>query len=40
MPHPIHFHGQRFLVVSVNGKSNPDLAWKDTYMVGAARRPF
>jgi suppressor of ftsI len=35
MPHPIHFHGQRFLVPFVNGKPNPDLAWKDTYMVGA-----
>ncbi|MDB5047024.1 MAG: hypothetical protein JWO30_95 [Fibrobacteres bacterium] len=33
MPHPIHFHGQRFLVVRVNGKTNPDLAWKDTYLV-------
>lgn len=36
MPHPIHFHGQRFLVVRVNGKPNPDLAWKDTYLVPAA----
>jgi suppressor of ftsI len=36
MPHPIHFHGQRFLVVRVNGKTNPNLAWKDTYMVPAA----
>jgi suppressor of ftsI len=36
MPHPIHFHGQRFLVLRVNGKTNPDLAWKDTYMVPSA----
>jgi suppressor of ftsI len=36
MPHPIHFHGQRFLVVRVNGKPNPVLAWKDTYMVPSA----
>jgi suppressor of ftsI len=35
MPHPIHFHGQRFLVLRVNGKTNPVLAWKDTYMVPA-----
>ena len=35
MPHPIHFHGQRFLVVAVNGKPNPLLAWKDTYLVPA-----
>jgi FtsP/CotA-like multicopper oxidase with cupredoxin domain len=33
MPHPIHFHGQRFLVVAVNGKKNLQLAWKDTYLV-------
>jgi suppressor of ftsI len=35
MPHPIHFHGQRFLVVSVNGKKNLQMAWKDTYLVPA-----
>ncbi len=34
MPHPIHFHGQRFLVVAVNGKPNLNMAWKDTYLVG------
>ncbi len=34
MPHPIHFHGQRFLVISRNGVPNPQLAWKDTYLVG------
>jgi FtsP/CotA-like multicopper oxidase with cupredoxin domain len=33
MPHPIHFHGQRFLVTAVNGKKNLQLAWKDTYLV-------
>lgn len=35
MPHPIHFHGQRFLVVTVNGKRNLQMAWKDTYLVPA-----
>lgn len=35
MPHPIHFHGQRFLVVKENGKANLQLAWKDTYLVPA-----
>jgi FtsP/CotA-like multicopper oxidase with cupredoxin domain len=35
MPHPIHFHGQRFLVAAVNGKPNLQLAWKDTYLVPA-----
>jgi suppressor of ftsI len=35
MPHPIHFHGQRFLVVRENGKLPPwDMGWKDTYLVG------
>jgi suppressor of ftsI len=33
MPHPIHFHGQRFLVTAVDGKENFQLAWKDTYLV-------
>jgi suppressor of ftsI len=35
MPHPIHFHGQRFLVISSNGiKNTQELGWKDTYLVG------
>ncbi|MDB5103618.1 MAG: hypothetical protein JWP91_1307 [Fibrobacteres bacterium] len=34
MPHPIHFHGQRFLIVAVNGIPNLNKAWKDTYLVG------
>lgn len=34
MPHPIHFHGQRFLVHAINGVANSELAWKDTYLVG------
>lgn len=33
MQHPIHFHGQRFLVLSVNGKPNENLVWKDTVLV-------
>ncbi len=35
MQHPIHLHGQRFLVLSVNGVPNEDLAWKDTVLVPA-----
>jgi FtsP/CotA-like multicopper oxidase with cupredoxin domain len=35
MQHPIHFHGQRFLVLSVNGEPNRNLAWKDTVLVPA-----
>jgi suppressor of ftsI len=35
MPHPLHFHGQRFLVVRENGKAPPwDMGWKDTYLIG------
>lgn len=33
MQHPIHFHGQRFLVLSVDGKENNNLVWKDTVLV-------
>lgn len=33
MQHPIHFHGQRFLVLAVNGERNENLAWKDTVLV-------
>ncbi len=33
MQHPIHLHGQRFLVVSVNGVPNPNLVWKDTFLL-------
>lgn len=33
MQHPIHFHGQRFLVISNNGTQNNNLVWKDTVLV-------
>jgi FtsP/CotA-like multicopper oxidase with cupredoxin domain len=35
MQHPIHFHGQRFLVLSRNGRANNNLAWKDTVLIPA-----
>lgn len=35
MQHPIHLHGQRFLVLAVGGVPNTDLAWKDTVLVPA-----
>jgi len=35
MQHPIHIHGQRFLVTAVNGVPNDNLAWKDTVLVPA-----
>ncbi len=33
MAHPIHIHGQRFLVLAVNGVPNENLVWKDTVLV-------
>jgi FtsP/CotA-like multicopper oxidase with cupredoxin domain len=35
MQHPIHLHGQRFLVISRNGAANDNLAWKDTAVIPA-----
>jgi suppressor of ftsI len=35
MQHPIHFHGQRFLVLSQNGIRNTNLGWKDTFLLPA-----
>ena len=33
MYHPVHLHGQRFLVLSMNGVPNPNPAWKDTFLL-------
>ncbi len=33
MQHPIHVHGQRFLVLNTNGITNQNLVWKDTVLV-------
>jgi FtsP/CotA-like multicopper oxidase with cupredoxin domain len=35
MHHPIHLHGQRFLVAAVNGVPVANRAWKDTVVVPA-----
>ena len=35
MQHPIHLHGQRFLVLAVNGVPVENLVWKDTVLVPA-----
>jgi len=35
MQHPIHFHGQRFLVVTREGVPQTNLVWKDTVLVKA-----
>lgn len=37
MQHPIHFHGQRFLVLSRNGAQQTDLVWKDTVLIPAGQ---
>lgn len=37
MQHPIHFHGQRFLVLAIDGKQNDNLVWKDTTLVPAGK---
>lgn len=33
MQHPIHFHGQRFIVVERNGVPQENLVWKDTALI-------
>ena len=35
MQHPIHLHGQRFLVLAVNGVPSENVAWKDTVLIPA-----
>jgi suppressor of ftsI len=35
MSHPIHIHGQRFLVLARNGVANDHLVWKDTTIIAA-----
>lgn len=36
MQHPIHIHGQRFVVLAENGIPNKNMAWKDTALVPPA----
>jgi FtsP/CotA-like multicopper oxidase with cupredoxin domain len=33
MQHPFHIHGQRFVVVAVDGVANPNMVWKDTAII-------
>lgn len=33
MQHPVHFHGQRFLVLDKNGVEQTNLVWKDTVLI-------
>ena len=35
MHHPVHIHGQRFLVLAVNGDPMQNLMWKDTVLLPA-----
>lgn len=35
MQHPIHFHGQRFIILAKNGVPNDNLQWKDTALIPA-----
>jgi len=37
MQHPIHLHGQRFLVLAEDGVQNENLAWKDSVLVPAGK---
>ncbi len=37
MQHPIHFHGQRFIVLAQDGKANENLQWKDTVLIPKGR---
>lgn len=38
MQHPIHFHGQRFIIAAVNGKPSTNLVWKDTALIPKGAR--
>lgn len=33
MQHPIHFHGQRFVVLATNGVRNDNMVWQDTALI-------
>jgi FtsP/CotA-like multicopper oxidase with cupredoxin domain len=35
MDHPLHLHGQRFLVISRDGVPSTNLVWKDTAIIPA-----
>lgn len=33
MQHPIHIHGQKFLVLNTNDQTTQNLVWKDTTLI-------
>lgn len=37
MQHPIHFHGQRFVVVAIDGVAQDNLQWKDTALIPSGK---
>lgn len=37
MQHPIHFHGQKFVILSVDGEANANLQWKDSVLIPAGQ---
>jgi FtsP/CotA-like multicopper oxidase with cupredoxin domain len=37
MHHPFHIHGQRFLVLSRDGRVEPNLVWKDTVLIATGQ---
>jgi suppressor of ftsI len=37
MQHPMHFHGQRFLVVARDGVPETNLVWKDTVLIPSGK---
>ena len=39
MQHPVHIHGQRFLVLGRDGVPNDNLVWKDTTLLPGRVEP-
>lgn len=37
MQHPIHFHGQKFVVLAKDGELNNNLQWKDSVLIPAGQ---
>jgi len=37
MQHPIHFHGQKFVILAVDGEANDTLQWKDSVLIPAGQ---
>ena len=37
MQHPIHFHGQKFVILATDGELNDNLQWKDSVLIPAGK---